>query len=144
LLSTETARPSASWPSLEAESVAFIVCGAIGIASDEYSFGYVATWTGGDADAAEAALRARGAGITRAARTILDDLVEPVMDEPTQPGPWAPEVDYSGRGALSDWAAPYRGGQLGAVARNRKRSSSSSTTTPTKPATVIRFFRPAG
>ena len=70
---------------LEAESVAFIVCQAVGIASDEYSFGYVATWMGGDADAAEAALRARGAGISRAARTILDGVGGPRVDEPTHP-----------------------------------------------------------
>jgi len=38
---------------LEAESVAFIICEAVGIAADEYSFGYVATWMGRDADAAE-------------------------------------------------------------------------------------------
>ena len=34
---------------LEAESVAFIVSNEIGIQSDDYSFGYVATWaSGGD------------------------------------------------------------------------------------------------
>jgi antirestriction protein ArdC len=71
---------------LEAESVAFVVCEAVGIASDEYSFGYVATWMGGDAHAAEAALRARGGGISRAARTILDEVVEPSIDERVQIG----------------------------------------------------------
>src|ERR1035437_10290895 len=59
---------------LEAESVAFVVCDAVGIASDDYSFGYVATWVGGDADSAEAALRASGGRITRAARTVLDEV----------------------------------------------------------------------
>jgi len=71
---------------LEAESVAFVVCEAVGIASDEYSFGYVATWMGDDAAAAEAALRARGAGISRAARTILDEVVEPSIDERLRTG----------------------------------------------------------
>ena len=65
---------------LEAESVAFIVCQAVGIVSDEYTFGYVASWMGGDAAAAEAALRAHGAGITRAARTILDEVAEKQVD----------------------------------------------------------------
>jgi IrrE N-terminal-like domain len=32
---------------LEAESVAYVVCAAAGITSDDYSFGYVATWSGG-------------------------------------------------------------------------------------------------
>jgi DNA primase len=59
---------------LEAESVAFIVCEAVGIASDDYSFGYLATWMGGDPDAAETALRASGSRITRAARTVLDEV----------------------------------------------------------------------
>ena len=36
-------------------------------------------------DAAEAALRARGAGISRGARTILDGVVGPRVDEPTHP-----------------------------------------------------------
>jgi len=35
---------------------------------------------GGDAAAAEAALRAHGAGITRAARTILDEVAEKQVD----------------------------------------------------------------
>ncbi len=36
---------------LEAESVAFVVCHAIGIASDDWSFGYVAGWNCGGAEA---------------------------------------------------------------------------------------------
>ena len=36
---------------LEAESVAFVVCHAIGIASDNWSFGYVAGWAGGGDEA---------------------------------------------------------------------------------------------
>ncbi|MGH7746582.1 MAG: ArdC-like ssDNA-binding domain-containing protein, partial [Candidatus Dormibacteria bacterium] len=40
---------------LEAESVAFVVCQAIGIDSAEYSLGYVASWAGGG-DEARAAL----------------------------------------------------------------------------------------
>jgi hypothetical protein len=31
---------------LEAESIAFIVCAALDIQSDDYSFGYVTTWAG--------------------------------------------------------------------------------------------------
>ncbi|PZR77653.1 MAG: hypothetical protein DLM65_15230 [Candidatus Aeolococcus gillhamiae] len=63
---------------LEAESVAFIVMSTLGIDSDEYSFGYVATWVGGDADAAESSLRASGSRITRAAAIVLDGLADSV------------------------------------------------------------------
>ena len=61
---------------LEAESVAFVVCEAVGIDAGIYSFGYVSTWVGGDADAAEAALRASGGRISGAARTVLDAIGE--------------------------------------------------------------------
>ncbi len=37
---------------LEAESTAYIVCQALGIDSDDYSFGYVASWAGGSESAA--------------------------------------------------------------------------------------------
>jgi antirestriction protein ArdC len=63
-----TPRPLAE---LEAESVAFIVCQAVGIDSGEYSFGYLATWSGGG-DEARAALRASAQRIQRAAAAILD------------------------------------------------------------------------
>jgi IrrE N-terminal-like domain len=39
---------------LEAESVAYIVCAHSGIQSDDYSFGYVASWAGGDGKAIDA------------------------------------------------------------------------------------------
>ena len=65
---------------LEAESVAFVICAAAGITSDDYSFGYVATWSGGG-DEALAVIKASGARIQRAADQILnvlhgDDLAE--------------------------------------------------------------------
>jgi antirestriction protein ArdC len=55
---------------LEAESVAYVVCAAAGITSDDYSFGYVTTWSGGG-DEAIAALKASGARIQQAADQIL-------------------------------------------------------------------------
>ena len=58
---------------LEAESVAFVVCAAIGITSDDYSFGYVATWCGGD-DEALAAIKESGARIQRAADQVISAL----------------------------------------------------------------------
>jgi hypothetical protein len=55
---------------LEAESVAFIVCRALGIDSASYTFGYVAGWAGGGAEAV-AAIKAAGARIQRTADAIL-------------------------------------------------------------------------
>jgi antirestriction protein ArdC len=55
---------------LEAESVAFVVCAATGITSDDYSFGYVATWSGGG-DEALTAIKVSGGRIQRAADQIL-------------------------------------------------------------------------
>jgi antirestriction protein ArdC len=55
---------------LEAESVAYVACQAIGIDSGEYSFGYVATWAGGG-DQAIAAIRTSCARIEKTAATIL-------------------------------------------------------------------------
>jgi hypothetical protein len=55
---------------LEAESVAYVVCQAIGIDSGEYSFGYVATWAGGG-DLAIAAIKSSCGRIERAAASIL-------------------------------------------------------------------------
>lgn len=53
---------------VEAESVAYLVCSAAGLASDGYSFPYVAHWSGGDvAEVRAAAERAIGC-----ARHILD------------------------------------------------------------------------
>jgi antirestriction protein ArdC len=58
---------------LEAESVAFIVCATLGISTDEYSFGYVAIWSGGG-DEAIAAIKTSGSRIQTAAETILAKL----------------------------------------------------------------------
>lgn len=57
---------------LEAESVAFVVCDALGLASDDYSFGYVASWAGGE-KAAEA-IQSSGSRIQRAADRVLEAL----------------------------------------------------------------------
>jgi len=65
-----TDRPLAE---LEAESVAFIVCDVLGIDTGAWSFGYVATWSGGR-DQAIAAIKAAGARIQRTADRILSAL----------------------------------------------------------------------
>lgn len=58
---------------LEAESVAYVVCNAIGLPSDTYSFGYVASWAGGG-DEAIAGIKASGQRIQQAANRILDGI----------------------------------------------------------------------
>jgi hypothetical protein len=63
-------RPERAVCEIEAESVAYLVCGQNGLASDAYSFGYVAAWSAGDA----AAIRATGERVTACAARILDAL----------------------------------------------------------------------
>jgi hypothetical protein len=58
---------------LEAESVAFVVCDALGIDAGEWTFGYVAGWSGGG-DEASTAIKAAGACIQRTAERILSGL----------------------------------------------------------------------
>lgn len=65
---------------LEAESVAFVVCAATGINSDNYSFGYVATWSSGG-DEALAAIKSSGWRIQRTAEQILGALGSPELEE---------------------------------------------------------------
>jgi len=55
----------------EAESVAYVVLGALGIDSESYSLGYVAGWTADDATQ----VRATAAAVTNTARGILDRLL---------------------------------------------------------------------
>ncbi|MHB8438505.1 MAG: ArdC-like ssDNA-binding domain-containing protein [Acidimicrobiales bacterium] len=64
---------------LEAESVAFVVCAALGVASDQYSFGYVAGWAGGG-DEAISAIKSAGTRIQRTADDILSRME--VAEEP--------------------------------------------------------------
>jgi hypothetical protein len=55
---------------LEAEPVAFTVCAALGIASDDYSFGYLTTWIGGG-NSAIAAIKESASRIQQTADRIL-------------------------------------------------------------------------
>jgi hypothetical protein len=55
---------------IEAESVAYLVCHHGGLASDNYSFAYVAHWTDGDLDS----LRATAERVVTGARRIIDRL----------------------------------------------------------------------
>ena len=60
---------------LEAESIAFVVCSNLNLASDDYSFGYCASWAGGG-DEAVAAIKASGERIQKTADAILRSLDE--------------------------------------------------------------------
>ena len=55
---------------VEAESVAHIVCGAAGLHTDAYSFGYVASWSGGDTTV----IRDTAARVLDCARRVLGAL----------------------------------------------------------------------
>ena len=60
----------ASVPELEAESVACVGCRELGIDSSVFSFGYVATWTGGGAEA-QRAITKSAQRIQKAAHLVL-------------------------------------------------------------------------
>lgn len=53
---------------VEAESVAFTVCNYFGVESDDYSFGYVASWADGDMEVFKKSL----AGIQKTAHSIIE------------------------------------------------------------------------
>jgi len=55
---------------IEAESVAFIVCDAFGMDTSEYSIGYLASWSKGNADM----IRQIGESINKASKRIMHEL----------------------------------------------------------------------
>ncbi|MHB1504870.1 MAG: ArdC-like ssDNA-binding domain-containing protein [Acidimicrobiales bacterium] len=68
---------------IEAESASYLVCTELGMAAGDYSFGYVASWSGGEvAKIQQAAERAR-----RVAVTVIDELAPPASPAPTTPQP---------------------------------------------------------
>lgn len=62
--------PDRALAELEAESVAYVVCQAIGLDAGAYSFGYVASWAGGG-EPAIAAIRQSGERIATTAQSII-------------------------------------------------------------------------
>ena len=62
----------------EAESVAYVVAGILGMDTSDYSIGYVAGWSKGDAEV----IKATAANVLRAAHTIADAIVEEVETQP--------------------------------------------------------------
>jgi DNA primase len=61
---------------VEAESVAYIVCAALGLPTDDYSFPYVAGWAKGDMEV----IKKTGQRVAKTARSILDPLTEAVKE----------------------------------------------------------------
>jgi hypothetical protein len=66
---------------LEAESVAYVICRALGMETGEYSFGYVLGWSGGG-EQAVARIKASTTRIQRAAAAVLAtfESEEPVVE----------------------------------------------------------------
>ena len=73
LLHAEADKTSRSAQEVEVESVAFVVLDALGIASDDYSFPYVARWSNGDVDV----IREAASCVTSCASMILKSLEQP-------------------------------------------------------------------
>jgi len=68
---------------LEAESVAYVVLGHLGIDTSDYSFGYVAGWQGNDAEKAQEQIRASAGKIQKAVTKILAGLEDEAAKQET-------------------------------------------------------------
>ena len=73
---------SSDYREVEAESVAFCVMNAFGLDSGSYSFGYVATWSGGDAKK----IQQSASRIQKAVCQILDAVLPESMGESDEEG----------------------------------------------------------
>lgn len=62
----------------EAESVAYVVAGILGLDTSDYSIGYVAGWSKGDAEL----IKSTAANVLKAAHLLADDLVEEQVSVP--------------------------------------------------------------
>ncbi|MBU6428354.1 MAG: ImmA/IrrE family metallo-endopeptidase, partial [Cyanobacteria bacterium REEB65] len=67
---------------LEAESTAYVVLQHFGLNAGQYSFGYVASWAGGD-EAAIKALKACAGRVQKTARTIISGIEDRYEAEDT-------------------------------------------------------------
>ena len=65
---------------LEAESMAYVICAALGMDTGDYSFGYVASWAGGAPEAVQG-IKASTSRIQRATSAVLGGF----MSEPLSP-----------------------------------------------------------
>ena len=60
----------------EAESVAYVVAGILGLDTSAYSIGYVAGWSNGEPET----IKATAANVLRAAHTLADAITEPAEE----------------------------------------------------------------
>ena len=78
----QTTRPRlAAIAEVEVESVAYIVCDALGLNTGDYSFTYVARWSAGKLEL----LRATGERVIACAKEILSGLEERSPSSPRGP-----------------------------------------------------------
>ncbi|MGH2756011.1 MAG: ImmA/IrrE family metallo-endopeptidase, partial [Actinomycetota bacterium] len=78
LLHGEGIRPSREIAEVAVESVAFIVCDAIGLDTGDYSFAYVARWTDGEVDM----VKATADRVVACARSIIAGVGEVTSGRP--------------------------------------------------------------
>ena len=71
-------RPDAE---LQAESVAYLICGSQGLETDGYSFGYVASWASEQGDLSKVEVAERLLKSTKAIRSASEDLVKAVEEK---------------------------------------------------------------
>ena len=79
LLHSDERPSSRELAEVEVESVAYIVCNAVGVDSGDYSFSYVATWSRGDLEK----IQATGQRVIGCAQSILAGLIAPVPENTT-------------------------------------------------------------
>ena len=83
---------------VEAESVAFMVCAALGIGSASYSLPYVASWSGGDLTKVTATANR----VIGCARTVIDQLEQSRdLEHEQENGPQLVEASRGGAGEVS-------------------------------------------
>ncbi len=75
--STRGAPKSREVAEVEVESVAYIVCDALGLDTGDYSFAYVARWSGGAAEL----IKETGERVIRCAKQILEGMEVDVSND---------------------------------------------------------------
>jgi N-terminal domain of anti-restriction factor ArdC len=78
---------------LEAESVAYVTCQQLGMDTSDYSFGYALGWKANDPEKAREAIKASGARIHQATKSIIDGL-EMQAEKTAEPEHQAEVADY--------------------------------------------------
>jgi len=95
---------------LEAESVAYVTCRALGLETGEYSFGYVLGWAGGREEALQG-IKASTRRIQRAAAAVLKtfEVEEPVVEAVNVVSAGVSREHWRDVDAVLDMGARWRG-----------------------------------